>query len=185
MKKTNEEEAKKTIKTIIEEHEQKDNLIQELTSNTDYIDWIEKYTEKCGGFSDQTRFKSKPIPQHEQNNIDKLLYFFEGISNYAEKNYIYPHNDNGIYYIIVYNNISYEIGVLIGQGIISFCTRSTKKENAINFNDIMRNKTLEKPEEIKNKLIELQDYLNTLINENIPIEALNETTQNVLKKVKK
>lgn len=60
--KTNEEETKKTIKTLIEENEHKENIIQELISNTDYIDWIEKYTEKCGGFSDQTRFKNKPIP---------------------------------------------------------------------------------------------------------------------------
>ena len=186
MKKLDNDEVQRIITRHIQESKKRNNIINKLTSNTDYINWIYDYTEKNGGFTDQTRIrnKNKP-PKEEQENIDKLLYFFEGIAEYANRNYLYPNNDNGIYYIITYNGISYEIGIIIGQGTICFCTRSTKKDNVIDFNDILNNNKSERTESIDNKLIELQNYLNSLINENIPVEALTETTQKVLQKVKK
>lgn len=186
MKKENNKEMQEMIQNMSEEQKNRNIIIQDLMSNTDYIDWIGEYTEKCGGFSDQTRFRDKTkLPLEIENNINKLIYFFEGIRRYAEENYIYPKNDNGIYYVITYNGISYEIGVNVGQGTICFCTRSTKTENAIDFNDILKNNKPERTEIINNKLIELQNYLDSLISENIPVEALTETTQKVLQKVKK
>lgn len=186
MKKLNNDEVKKIIENHIEESKRRNSIINELISNTDYIDWIYEYTEKNGGFTDQTRIRNNPkIPKEEQENIDKLLYFFEGITEYANENYLYPNNDNGIYYTIIYNNISYEIGVIVGQGTVCFCTRSTKKDNAIDFNDILKKNKPERTEIINNKLIELQNYLDSLINKDIPVEALTETTQKVLQKVKK
>jgi len=184
--KNNNEETRKIIIEFNKEYEKRNNLIKGLMSNTYYINWLSEYTEKYGGFSDQSRFHDKTnLPKEIESNINKLIYFLEGIVKYAEENYIYPKNDNGIYYIITYNNINYEIGFNIGQSIICFCTRSTKKDNAIDFNDILNNNKPERTEIIDNKLIELQSYLNSLINENIPLEALTETTQKVLQKVKR
>lgn len=186
MKNKNNDDLREIIQKSREVHKKRNNIIKELISNTDYINWISEYTEKHGGFSDQTRFHDKSNLSIEiQNNIDKLIYFFEGIREYAEENYIYPKNDNGIYYVITYNDINFEIGVNVGQGTICFCTRSTKKDNTIDFNDILKNKRSERTEFINNKLIELQNYLDSLISENIPVEALTETTQKVLQKVKR
>ena len=186
MKIKNNNDLKEVIQNISEEQKKKNIIIQDLMSNTNYIEWIREYTEKCGEFSDQTRFRDKTkLSVETQDNINKLIYFFEGIRKYAEENYIYPKNDNGIYYIITHDNISYEIGVNVGQGTICFCTRSTKKDNAIDFNDILKNNKPVRTEIINNKLIELQNYLDSLINENIPVEALTETTQKVLRKVKR
>lgn len=186
MKNKTNKETQEMIQNISEEHKKRNKIIKDLISNTDYINWIEQYTEKCGGFSDQTRFRDKiKLPVKIEDNINKLIYFFEGIREYAEENYIYPKKDNGIYYIITYNGISYEIGIIVGQGTIYFCTRSTKKDNIIDFNDIVKNNKLERTDIINNKLTELQNYLDTLINENIPVEALTKTTQKVLQKAKR
>ena len=185
MKKQNYEEVKETIKNHIESDIKKRDSINAIISNTDYITWLEKFTKEYPGFTDvDWLYGRKKLDKNNYQNVDKLLYLYDAITEYASRNYIYPHDDNGIYYVIKYNNIAYEIGVMVGQGIITFCTRSTKIEKAIDFNNIINNQKTERTDLIKDKLIELQNYLNNLINDDIPVEALKETTQKVLQKRK-
>ena len=116
---------------------------------------------------------------------------------YSNENYIYPLECKfGNFYKIRFNNIGFEIGVLVGQGTVFFCNRVEidNEKDFIDYNDIINNKMSENTLLIKNKLNELSDLVVSLYDSGVPLEAiiiaLDDTltkieNQNNLNKVKK
>ena len=125
---------------INERNEQIDNLM----SNTDYIEWLNKFTKDKKGFSsDHWAYFPNEISSYDRKNVEELGLFYEGIDKYAEQNHLYPTpTEFGNFYKIRLNKHGYIIGVLVGQGTAFYCKRVPvkNKKEFIDFNDIMLNK---------------------------------------------
>lgn len=108
---------------------------------------------------------SEQITKLDYENVNNLHTLFEGIELYAKKNYIYPTKcDFGVYYNIKLDGISYEIGMLVGQGTLFFCNRKplNKDLEYIDFSDIMSDKKkdgvdviTQQLKDLSNKVLEL------------------------------
>ena len=96
----------------------------------------------------------KKISKEDIDRANNLGLFFEGIREYAGKNYIYPIMYEYQSYYSVKDNINevyYKIGVIEGQGGSFFCERveDTSELDFIDFNDIMDDKVRDNAEEIE------------------------------------
>lgn len=83
---------------------------------------------------------------------------YRGIERHSSENYIYPTDcDFGIFYKVKLENTGFEIGMLVGQGILFFCNRVQieNKKDFIDFNDILNNKKNTNVTTIKDKLNEI------------------------------
>ena len=152
--------------------------------NNDYINWLEKYTEKCPRFTNNDILndkKNKSIEDIEKINL--LGFFYNVISKYAKENYIYEINnsDNSGYYKIKYNNIGYEIGYMKSQKVIFFCSRIINIDNNfIDFNDILTNNKQPFTEEIDKILEELKIIITYYHEKGIPLMTLKKGINEVL-----
>lgn len=141
--KTPERKAKirKYIKEYIDKENVKNEKIKILMSNTNYLEWINQFTQnKKGFFDDDWIYFPEQISDSDKENVEKLWLFYEGISGYADLNNIYPLQcDFGNFYKIRLDKIGFEIGVLIGQEAVFFCNKVAVKneQEFIDFNDIM------------------------------------------------
>ncbi len=119
-----------------------DDEIKEIISNYDYIDWLINYTKNKKYFLDIDLITMKKISDYDKDNIKKLNIFFEGINYYAEINDISPLvYSNCEFYKLRLDDFGFEIGIIIGEKIISFCRRVSidNKKTFININDIIYN----------------------------------------------
>lgn len=157
---------------------------KEMFSNTNYLKWLENFTSEHQSFTDSfSELWNGKISNEDSKNISNLSLLYNGIERYAKKNYIYPTKcDFGSYYNIKLNNISYEIGMLVGQGSIFFCNRKpiSKDLEYIDFTDIMVDKKKDGVDEITQQLKDLSDKILELHKKGIPLNALIETLNTTL-----
>jgi len=168
------------MEEIFDELEQNDNK----PVNYDYINWLEKYTEKKRMFTcDDHNCEND---QHTRKNIYELASFYSFIKKYAEENFIKPSKYQlGSYYSVKHNNIGYHIGCEqqpFGLSLI-FCQRTPILNNFIEYSDIINNKPQKNTEHIKRQLKELADLITKMTKEDVPADAISDTTQKTLKKV--
>ena len=184
-KTVNEEELRKlaieTAKQMIETIKKRKIESEELILSDNYILWLEKFTEKYPNFTDDEWFDDNKISYEDNKNVLKIGLLFYKIRRYARDNFIYP-KDNIESYNIEHNNIGYRIGLIDGQGSFFFCERTTPTNDFINLSNIRENIEQPNVRNIKKRLEFLKEYLTKLLKENIPVEAINETTQKVLLK---
>lgn len=168
------EEAKKEI---LEEIKKKIEETKKLISNYDYINWIENFTLSHTSFStDQWLYFPGKISKEDYDNVSKLSDFHEAISNYCHKFLIdisikAEFDVTNIH--IKYNNIGYEMGLVVGQGSFVYISREEISEKAIEFSDIVNNV---EPEdfEAKSGLLNTLDFLvSTMKQKDIPISRIN------------
>lgn len=181
----NEEEWQKhnleMAKKIIERNELRETLLE----SDEYINWLEQFTIKYPGFSDNDWLHhKKKLPKRDEINVEKLILFFEKIETYANNNYIYPNSTSNYNYSynIKHNNIGYNIGIVFGQGGWCFCNRIEPKDDFIDYNDIKNNIEQNNTKVIKERLEALKLYISTMLEDNIPRNAIIETTDKVLRK---
>lgn len=187
-------DMEKCKKDVIAEYQEKEKQKRELVEKTDYITWLEKFTNEHPSFSDNTwLYSQNEISKEDYANVCKLDMFFSVIYEFADNNYIdgIP-CDYGEYYIIEYNGKMYEIGTVIGQGAVSFCNTKdvNKEENLIKFEEIAN-----PPGEIRmrtalidNQLERIDELFDILLNNkklNIPVYAIITRANKVLKDIKK
>lgn len=120
--------------------------ISELFSDIKYIVWLEKFTLEHSRFaSDDWLYKEDQISGKDNENVNKLCLLFEGLEMYAQKHEIYPEIcDFGCFYRMKHNNIGYIVKILIGQGTVFICERTSIDENKeyIEFNDVIKEKQM-------------------------------------------
>jgi len=162
------------------------NRVKELMKDFSFMIWIENFANRHPSFRDNDVFDD--CTKEDLINLKKLGLLFEGIEIYAKNNYYYSQYDgfNDIeYYRIKFNNIGYEIGKIVNQGIYYFCEKSKDLDNCfIEFSDIIMNNNTKRKEEIKEKLNYLKQYIKLCYEEGIPLEALKETTDGALWDIK-
>lgn len=176
------EEAKKLLADLI----RLQRLEKELISNTEYILWLENFTIANPCWSDDNwLYCPEEISKEDYKKVGEFHCFFNGIMDYAERNFIPPHYDEfGTYNFIKFNNIGYKIGVMIGQGSLTYCERidiSHDDDNVfIDFNDIVNNKKQENVDYINSKFDSMCKIIEELINMGVPSETISTRVKNVL-----
>lgn len=178
------------MREYLEKEKQKSEFkkkkMKEITLNTKYIEWLDEFTLKYPRFRDND-FNEGNMLASDLEKINDLYFLYESISKYAMDNYIYPFIDADFveYYKFKYNNVGYEIGIITGLGIISFCERTEKiTSDFIDFNDVVNNKKQANTIYIESKLQEIHDKLLFYYNNGIPFEALNEIVEETIWELK-
>ena len=174
-------------KYIAEAQEQRKKAI-EIVSNAEYITWLGNFTKEHANFSDDTwLYCQEKLSAKDNKRVEELHLLYNGIEIYANHNYIYPIEcDFGGYYKIKFDGIGYELGRLIGQGTLFYCTRVEIENDKefIDFNDIMINKERDNVTIINAKLVELSKFVNSVYECGVPYEAICETLEATLNKMK-
>ena len=172
----------------LEEDKNKLERKRKMIEKPDYINWLINFTKNINGFcNDNYLYCLNDISKENNNMVNDLGLFFEVIDKYARKNNIFPIPcEFGIYYNIYYNDIGFEIGVLRGQGVVSFCNKLNiiDKEKFINYNDILNNLEKNKIKHNNNKLEELSNIVINMYKSGIPLSLIINTFDNTIDDIK-
>ena len=170
-----------------ERHRKKKEFKEKLHTSTEYIDWLEEFTKKYKVFAtDSFLYDEDKINEEEKENISLLEALFETIYEYADDNYIESKtNDYEVFFDLEHNGIGYQIGLNYGQGSAFYCLRKEEPEkDSIKFEQLMTGEKLPSTIITNMKLEELEKYIESLVEENVPVEAIHRKTDTVLQKVK-
>ena len=149
------EYANRNKEKWIREKKERDAKLKSIFSGYDYMNWLDRFTANTKGFSDEEYlYFPEKISKEDLDKVNNLGLFFEGIMEYADKNYIYPSTYEYQSYYGIKDNVNeayYKIGVIEGQGGSFFCDRvePTSELDFIDFNDIMDDKIRDNAEEIE------------------------------------
>ena len=175
------------IKKYIEEEKIKNEKINDLMSNTNYLEWLDKFTQdKKEFYDDDWIYYPELIKDSDKENVEKLYLFYRGIDRYANQNHIYPLQCKfGNFYKIRLNEIGFEIGILIGQGTVHFVRRVAQENEHefIDFNDVMTRKKQEKIDQINASLNSLSNMISTIYENGVPIESIVYTLEKSIKEL--
>ena len=143
--KTSEGQEKRNqfVKKYIEEQKIEDEKIKSMMSNTDYVEWLKKFTENKDIFVNKD-WAYGQLNDIDKENVNNLYLFYKGIGRYASFNHIVPNYfDFGEFYKVRYNDFYFKIGIAYGQGNSIFCSKITGKNlrGFINFNNILTTKS--------------------------------------------
>ena len=167
------------IENLIKKQEEDREITKKLLSDTSYIEWISSFTQDKDGFDDETLFSlDKDDPNKKY--IKYLNLFYDGINEYAERNYIYPelnettHHFFGSHFNIRLNDFGFEIGYISGQGVIFLCNKKEieNESDFIDFNDIITNKKQDNVDSINETLNNLSTIVSEAYQNGVPIEAI-------------
>ena len=117
---------KKALFGITEEITKKREIMEEIISNNDYIDWLLVFAQTHNNlfYDDDSDYLSDRIADKDKKNLKKLSIFFELISEYAEQ-----HSCNDGYFCkIKYCDEVINIGVLHGQQVIHYASIAPKTD---------------------------------------------------------
>jgi hypothetical protein len=158
-----------------------------MMSNTDYINWLINFTKVNGDFSDEDWLYSKEkLNEIDQENVDNLSLFFEGIFAYAKNNYIYSYRRPlGECYRIKIDDIGFEIGYISGQGTKFYCQRIPVEEDFLDFMDIVNKKIPDNVFYIRNNLDNLSYQLIYMYKNGVPPEAIINTFNKTMHYIEK
>ena len=160
-----------------------------LRISDDYINWLEKFTAKNGGFDTMVlTYSADKYNDADRENIENIETLYEVISEFAEKNYISPVEvDLGNYFSVKHGDNCFYIGADFGQGVSFYCTRLDElEEDALNYKDAVQNIKLPDTMRKEQRLEELSLMIDRLFNEdNIPASVIEEKTNEAFQKIKK
>ena len=175
------EESQEMIKKIaaerIEKEKKRTEKKERIMSGIEYIEWLKRFTKDNDGFTDDDwTYSYEKLNESDQEKVNDLILFYEGIFKYAMDNYIYStKTDFGEYYKLRIGDIGFRIGYITGQGTMFYCKKVKMEDEPdfIDFMDIITNKEQENTSYIKKNL----DYLSNVIRNvyssgEIPIDAI-------------
>ena len=177
------------LEKMMEKAQRKVKFRDNLRVSSDYINWLEKFTSKTGGFDTLVlTYNADKFNETDRENIENLETLYEVIGEFAEKNYIIPiKTELGNYYSIKHNDNGFYMAADWGQGVSFYCTRLDEiEEDALNYNDVVYNYKLPETMRKEQRLEELSLMIDKLFNEdNIPIEVIENKTSEAFQKIKK
>ena len=145
----------KWIEDYVEKTKLKIKKTNEMMSNTEYFEWLDRFTINIKEFaSDDWLYNQDEISDYDKEKVKDLGMFYFGIKDYAIENSIIPTDcEFGNYYNIKLNELGFEIGIILGQGTIFFCKRVQLDDNNkfINLNNVIDFYRKEKPKQLTKK----------------------------------
>ena len=171
---------------LMESRKHKKEFVEKMSYSTEYIDWLESFTEKHGSFSTDSFLYGDELSEEEKVNVQDVQILYEEIQDYCDSNYIVPTiADFGAFYSIKHNGIGYFIGIDTGQGTSFYCTRLDEpEEDALEFKHVMSSVKLPKTIRDEYLLEELSELIECLYDKGVSVQAISETTENAIQKVK-
>lgn len=162
--------------------------MKKIMSSTDYIEWLDRFTQNIGGFSDDNwLYCPEKIDDEDRKKVENLGLFYEGIREYAKRQFINPTPcKHGDYFKIRLNDVGFEISMLGDQrNIVYFCKRVsiTDEEEFIDFNDILINKNQDQTDQIKESLISLSNMIKDVYKSGVPIDSITDTFENTIEEI--
>ena len=185
----NKPETKETVNKVVEEYNAKEkkktDKKKKIMSGIEYIAWLIDFTKDIEGFTDNDwDYVSEKLSKEDQEKVDDLPLFFEGIYDYARKNYIYSIAEHlGECYRIRIGDIGFEIGYITGQGTAFFCKRIPIDTTTIDYIDILTNKKQDNVDFIEDELHNLSDVIMSVYNNGVPIEAIEEMINETMRSI--
>lgn len=179
----NHEQMKEYVEKERKRLEERKNKVKEIVSNTDYINWLQKFTLIYPNFRSNDFFNNNKISDSDKENVNNLMLLFEAIYNYSHDNYIYALKESDFteYYRVKYNNVGYEFGIITDQKTLFFCKRVNQIDDTfIDFNDILLGKKQKNTEYIEKRLIELSNIISYFYEQDIPLKAIKTTINDTL-----
>lgn len=170
-----------------ENHKKKKEFKNNLHLSTEYIDWLEEFTNEYECFAtDSFLYEEDKLTNEEKNKVYLLEALYEVIADFADNNFINPEKtDFELFYNIEHNGIGYKIGFNYGQGASFYCLRLEEpKKDAIEYESLMSGVKLPRTVRAEEKLEDLKELIEKLIEEDVPEEAIHQATDTVLQKVK-
>lgn len=160
-----------------------------IVADTSYMLWLENFTNSIPIFSDDSwLYHPDEISKEDAEKVNDLCSFFNGISAYAERNFLPIYSkDYTSYVCIKFNNIGYEIGLVSGQGTYAYCQRVEVSSDRvfIDFNDIVANKKQTHVEQVTKTLDKISLLIEQLLICDIPVEAISTRIQDTINKFSK
>lgn len=186
-------EGKARLEKCVEEYIAKikvrNEKIKSMMSNTEYLEWLNEFTKDKDRFCDDDwLYCPEKISDSDRENVEKLCLFYEGIKEYATENYIYPTPcDFGDYYKVKLNDFVFNIGILIGQGVIFFFDKTLieNKKELIDFKDVMIGKKQDNVDKINATLNSLSSEVMAAYENGVPIKAIVDTLKNIIEEISK
>ena len=116
---------RKTLFGITDEITKKREIMEEMVSSNNYIDWVLEFALTHNDvFYDDEEYEETRITEKDQKNIRNLPIFFELVSEYSQQ---YPCRD-GNFCKIKYNDEVINIGVLHGNSIVHYASVASKTD---------------------------------------------------------
>lgn len=173
------------VNEVLQELINSEEKAKKLVSDTKYIVWLEEFTAKNHGFSDDSwLYDPDKLSAEDSENVRNLCSFFNGIAKYADNNFlpVYSEDAHESHVYIQFNGIGYEIGVVVGQGAYTYCQRLNifSDKRFINFNDIVTNKKQKNVDYINKQLGKLSSAIHSLMELGVPEKAISGTVNNAL-----
>lgn len=169
-----------SLKRQVEVNRRQKERVEEMTSDTQYIDWLEKFTLKRPFFSEEDWQFSADFSQEDRDNIQDLPLFYRGIDCYARRNYISPSVEgNRVSYPLKKDDVYYQIGYQMEQERLFYCERVKPVERSINFYSIMSGNLPMRTMYVDQKLAELSHEIGELMSLlEVPSEFIEDMVSN-------
>ena len=161
----------------------KDEQIKDMSSNVDYINWLDNFTKDKESFcDDEWLYFPDSIPTSDKENVDKLGFLYEIVNKYACDNNIYPFPcEFGDYYQVRLNDFGFELGILVGQGTVFFCRRVLVEDTFIDFNNIINTRN----QKSNNDLETISNSIEMAYENGHGVEEIKDTCDKTIKKLPK
>lgn len=160
----------------------------DIINNEHYMEWLIKFTEQFPAWrDDMINYQTFIISNEDKKNMVKLKYFFEIVNNYAYENGIRKYSyDNEVYYLVKINNYGLRIGMITGPEICYYCQREINNDmGCIDFGNIkFQSGHKNVQNDYRKELLQLETIMMELYQKKIPVGTIEDTTKNVLKKIK-
>ena len=164
------------INDVIEGLIKSQERAKSIVADNIYMLWLEKFSGLYPIFSDDTwLYEPDANSKEDSENVAELCSFFNGVSGYAEKNFLPIYSeDYSSYVCIKFNNIGYEIGLVSGQGTYAYCQRIgiSSDKVFIDFSDIVADKKQPHVDGVDETLSKISKLIEQLLVSGVPVTAI-------------
>lgn len=162
--------------------------IQEMISDSSYIEWLVNFTVQNPKFKDtEWMYFPEKITTEDYKKVNDLDLLYFVINKYAVENHRYPISTaSGKFYRIKYDDVGFIIGITSGLNVEYICSRVEidKERDYIDFNNIIIGKKEDNVEYIEKQLQSLSNIIVSLHASGVPIESIEATIVNVINDIK-
>ncbi len=177
------------IREMIKGLEKSQKRAKTIVADNVYMLWLENFTNTIPIFSDDTwLYSPNELSKEDAEKVEELCSFFNGIAEYAERNFLPIYSkDYTTYVCIKFNNIGYEIGWISGQGTYSYCERVeiSSERFFIDFNDVIANKKQFHVDLVSESLDKISSLIEQLLSSGVPAKAITSRVNDIIGKYTK
>ena len=193
-------EGSEEIDRLLEEYMEMQAKIEELISDSQYIEWLDYFTKEHISIDDESWIsRHRSLDDNNRNQVENLYFFYIGIRQYAKFNNIKSSSLRSYY--IKFNDFYFNIGRSHGEfametyvsrhkpykpGLFEDNDLSEKyKQQFIDFNEIINNFGQYKSDQVSKQLCILSSLAKAIHKNGVSIETIVGTVDTEFSKIKR